>query len=101
MTGFGEVHPLPGIWDSLHLDSAITLPIGVEAYGAYARSHRSCAGSADPTWWRRASPLMSGMPGSTPGPWAVTSQAAARCGIGAADNVLGVLGGPLDVTRQG
>ena len=31
MTGFGLVRPLPGIWDSLHLDSAITLPIGVEA----------------------------------------------------------------------
>jgi hypothetical protein len=36
MTGFGQAHPLPGIWDSLHLDSAITLPIGVEAYAAYA-----------------------------------------------------------------
>jgi hypothetical protein len=36
MTGFGQVHPLPGIWDSLHIDSAITLPIGVEAYAAYA-----------------------------------------------------------------
>jgi hypothetical protein len=36
MTGFGQVHPLPGIWDSLHLDTAITLPVGVEAYAAYA-----------------------------------------------------------------
>jgi hypothetical protein len=36
MTGFGQVHPLPGIWDSLHIDSAVTLPIGVEAYAAYA-----------------------------------------------------------------
>src|SRR6266568_4117421 len=36
MTGFGQVHPLPGIWNSLHLDTAITLPIGVEAYAAYA-----------------------------------------------------------------
>lgn len=36
MTGFGQVRPLPGIWDSLHLNSAITLPIGVEAYAAYA-----------------------------------------------------------------
>jgi hypothetical protein len=36
MTGFGQVHPLPGIWDSLHLNTAITLPIGVEAYAAYA-----------------------------------------------------------------
>ena len=36
VTGFGEVHPLPGIWDSLHLDTAVTLPVGVEAYAAYA-----------------------------------------------------------------
>ncbi len=36
MTGFGQIHPLPGIWDSLHLDTAVTLPVGVEAYAAYA-----------------------------------------------------------------
>ena len=35
-TGFGLVSPLPGIWPSFHLDTAITLPIGVEAYAAYA-----------------------------------------------------------------
>jgi hypothetical protein len=34
LTGFGQVHPLPGIWDSLHLNTAVTLPIGVEAYAA-------------------------------------------------------------------
>ena len=28
-TGFGLVSPLPGIWPSLHLDTAITLPAGV------------------------------------------------------------------------
>jgi hypothetical protein len=35
MCGFGLVQPFPGIvaW---HLNTAITLPIGVEAYGAYA-----------------------------------------------------------------
>jgi len=35
MCGFGLVQPLPGIvaW---HLDTSITLPVGVEAYGAYA-----------------------------------------------------------------
>ena len=35
LCGFGLVTPLPGIvaW---HLDTAITLPVGVEAYGAYA-----------------------------------------------------------------
>ena len=30
------VSPLPGIWPSLHLDTSITLPVGVEAYAAYA-----------------------------------------------------------------
>ncbi|HEV3292921.1 MAG TPA: hypothetical protein VG123_28435 [Streptosporangiaceae bacterium] len=35
-TGFGLVSPLPGICPSLHLDTAITLPVGVEAYAAYA-----------------------------------------------------------------
>ena len=36
LSGFGVVHLLPGIWDSFHLNTAITLPIGVEAYGATA-----------------------------------------------------------------
>jgi hypothetical protein len=36
MAGFGIVHPLPGIISGFHLNTAITLPIGVEAYGAYA-----------------------------------------------------------------
>jgi hypothetical protein len=35
-TGFGLVSPLPGIWPALHLDATITLPVGVEAYAAYA-----------------------------------------------------------------
>jgi hypothetical protein len=36
MTGFGVVHPLPGIADNIAINSAITLPIGMEAYAAYA-----------------------------------------------------------------
>jgi hypothetical protein len=36
LTGFGPVSPLPGIWDSARIDTAITLPIGVETYAAYA-----------------------------------------------------------------
>jgi hypothetical protein len=36
LTGFGMVSPLPGIWPSLHLDTSIALPVGVEAYAAYA-----------------------------------------------------------------
>ena len=35
-TGFGLVSPLPGILPSLHLDTSITLPVGMEAYAAYA-----------------------------------------------------------------
>lgn len=36
LTGFGIVHPLPGIWDGLSINSAITLPVGVETYAAFA-----------------------------------------------------------------
>jgi hypothetical protein len=36
LCGFGVIHPLPGILPGLQLDTAITLPVGVEAYGAYA-----------------------------------------------------------------
>ena len=36
MCGFGIVRPLPGILDSARIDTAITLPVGVESYGAYA-----------------------------------------------------------------
>ena len=35
-TGFGLVSPLPGILPSLHLDTSITLPVGVEAYALRA-----------------------------------------------------------------
>jgi hypothetical protein len=38
MTGFGKVKLLPGIWDSLQINTAVTLPVGVEAYAAYALS---------------------------------------------------------------
>ena len=36
LCGFGVIHPLPGIWDTARINTAITLPVGVEAYGAYA-----------------------------------------------------------------
>jgi hypothetical protein len=36
LCGFGIVHPLPGIVDGFTINTAITLPVGVEAYGAYA-----------------------------------------------------------------
>lgn len=38
LVGFGIVHPLPGIWDDAQINTAITLPIGVEAYAVYALS---------------------------------------------------------------
>ena len=38
MTGFGVVRPLPGILDDLVINTAVTLPVGVEAYAAYAMS---------------------------------------------------------------
>ena len=36
LAGFGPVHPLPGIADHFTINSAITLPIGLETYGVYA-----------------------------------------------------------------
>jgi hypothetical protein len=36
LCGFGLIHPLPGIVSGLQLNTAITLPVGVEAYGGYA-----------------------------------------------------------------
>ena len=36
MCGFGPVNLLPGFGSGLHLDTAITLPVGIESYGAYA-----------------------------------------------------------------
>ncbi|MEU9837318.1 hypothetical protein AB0D67_37775 [Streptosporangium sp. NPDC048047] len=36
MTGFGPVQLLPGIADDIEINSAVTLPIGVEAYAAFA-----------------------------------------------------------------
>ncbi len=36
MAGFGVIHPLPGIWNDARINTAITLPIGIEAYASYA-----------------------------------------------------------------
>lgn len=35
-TGFGVIHPLPGIADGFTINTAIVLPIGMEAYAAFA-----------------------------------------------------------------
>jgi hypothetical protein len=93
LTGFGQVHPLPGIWNSLHIDSAVTLPVGVEAYAAYAL-HAWLAGSAQLTGqtrrfakWSAIGSLLLGMAGqvayhlltqagATRAPWGVTTAVA-------------------------
>ncbi|MEV4315146.1 hypothetical protein [Actinocrispum sp. NPDC049592] len=36
LTGFGMVQPLPGLIDELRINTAIVLPLGIEAYGGYA-----------------------------------------------------------------
>jgi hypothetical protein len=36
LTGFGVVEPLPGIVDGFKINTAVLLPIGIEAYGGYA-----------------------------------------------------------------
>lgn len=36
LAGFGVIQPLPGVWDDFRLNSAIVLPVSVEAYAAYA-----------------------------------------------------------------
>jgi hypothetical protein len=36
MTGFGVIQLLPGIWDDLRVNTAVVLPVSVEAYAAYA-----------------------------------------------------------------
>jgi hypothetical protein len=46
LTGFGLVHPLPGIADGFTLNTAITLPIGVETYAAYALRVALASGNA-------------------------------------------------------
>ena len=36
LCGFGPVNLLPGVGSGFHLNTAITLPVGIESYGAYA-----------------------------------------------------------------
>src|SRR3984885_14840944 len=90
MTGFGLVHPLPGIWGSLHLDTAVTLPVGVEAYAAYAlRAWLSASSTVSARTrafarWSAIGSLVLGMAGQvayhllaqdkvTHAPWSVTT----------------------------
>jgi hypothetical protein len=90
MTGFGQVHPLPGIWDSLRIDTAVTLPVGVEAYAAYAlrawlaRSRQVSRRTRRFAGWSAAASLLLGMAGqvayhllaqagATRAPWGITT----------------------------
>jgi hypothetical protein len=47
LCGFGLVTPLPGILPGFRLNTAITLPVGVEAYGAYALGAWLSAGTPE------------------------------------------------------
>jgi len=48
MTGFGEIQPLPGIADDLRINTAVVLPLSVEAYAAYALRCWLSAGQYSP-----------------------------------------------------
>jgi hypothetical protein len=67
LCGFGVIHPLPGIVDGLQLNTAITLPIGVEAYAAYAlgawMAASSPAGARRFARWSALGALAYGMAG--------------------------------------
>ena len=90
MTGFGQVHPLPGIWGSFHLNTAVTLPVGVEAYAAYAlrawlsTSNKVSARTRRFARWSAIGSLLLGMAGqvayhlltqsgATHAPWGITT----------------------------
>jgi len=90
MTGFGVVRPLPGIWGSLHLNTAVTLPVGVEAYAAYAlrawlsTSNKVSARTRRFARWSAIGSLLLGMAGqvayhlltqsgATHAPWGITT----------------------------
>jgi hypothetical protein len=36
LAGFGMIQPLPGIWDDLRINTAVVLPVSVEAYAVFA-----------------------------------------------------------------
>jgi hypothetical protein len=90
MTGFGQVHPLPGIWGSFHLNTAVTLPVGVESYAAYAlrawlsTSNKVSTRTRRFARWSAIGSLLLGMAGqvayhllaqsrTTHAPWGVTT----------------------------
>jgi len=104
LAGFGIVHPLPGIWDQFQLNTAITLPIGVETYAAYALHVWLSSGAASDkarrfAKWSATGSLLLGMAGQgayhlmaadgmTRAPWLIVTLVAclpvAVLGMGAA-----------------
>ncbi|MER7001697.1 ABC transporter permease [Dactylosporangium sp. NPDC000555] len=103
LTGFGVVHPLPGIADGFSINTAITLPIGVETYAAYALavwlSGRAPANARRFARWSAIGSLIFGAAGQvayhlmtaagiTTAPWWITTAVAclpvAVLGMGAA-----------------
>jgi hypothetical protein len=89
LTGFGPIHLLPGIADGFVINSAITLPIGVEAYAAFALRVWLSAGSRSGktrqfAMWSAIGSLVLGMAGQvayhlmtaagiTAAPWPITT----------------------------
>lgn len=68
LTGFGVIKPLPGIWDGLKLNTAITLPLGMEAYAAYALAVATRHGAVRAearlfAWWSAGAALVLGAGG--------------------------------------
>jgi hypothetical protein len=60
-TGFGMVQPLPGLVDSLWINTAIVLPLSIEAYGSYAlRVWLSSATLSQRARWSALASLMVG-----------------------------------------
>jgi hypothetical protein len=60
LAGFGVIQLLPGIWDELRVNTAVTLPIGLEVYAAYAlRAWLSGAGAEHTRRFARTSALSS------------------------------------------
>jgi hypothetical protein len=103
LTGFGMVKLLPGIADSVELNTAITLPIGVETYAAYALyvwlSGRATGDARSFAKWSALASLALGAAGQvayhlmaaagwTTAPWPITAAVAcipvAVLGMGAA-----------------
>jgi len=103
LAGFGIVHPLPGIADGFTVNTAITLPIGVETYAAYALwvwlSNRAAGPARRFAKWSAIGSLIFGGAGQvayhllnaaglTEAPWPITAAVAclpvAVLGMGAA-----------------